>query len=270
MAFYLFKGSVTLYTGLGDDDVTVKQGQVFGEDAMLVRSGNFQVTAVTKEHTTAVVRPSRLSPPPKSAGNPAQWVWLCARRGWGGRGVERTDTISTAQPAHSPLPFAALSAFTSEQSDSAPALTPVAGSLRTQVLHKEHLEAALHMGERERQVYLPDEARIALMTPPKERTDIHMAALAAALEAKPLLAKMPPHVRQRALQHVTMQKFDSQVRSPYPPQSTQPLSHSHRRPPSLPGAPQPWKSPRVAAEWPFHSGCSPRWRPRPLKALMSC
>lgn len=58
MTFYLFKGSVTLYTGLGDDDVTVKQGQVFGEDAMLVRSGNFQVTAVTKEHTTAVVRPS--------------------------------------------------------------------------------------------------------------------------------------------------------------------------------------------------------------------
>jgi hypothetical protein len=57
MTFYLFKGSVTLYTGLGDDDVTVKQGQVFGEDAMLVSSGNLQVTAVTKEHTTAVVRP---------------------------------------------------------------------------------------------------------------------------------------------------------------------------------------------------------------------
>jgi hypothetical protein len=129
------------------------------------------------------------------------------------------------------------------------------------------------MGERERQVYLPDDARIALMTPPKERTDQHMAALAAALELKPLFAKMPPHVRQRALQHVTLQRFDSQVRSPHPRQSTRNSSTVVFPPqyPSLPGAPRAGKS----HVWPrVNSGLRPErrvlrryWRVRPHRSV---
>jgi hypothetical protein len=86
-----------------------------------------------------------------------------------------------------------------------------------QVLHKEHLEAALHMGDRERQVELPDDARIALMTPPRERTEAHLSSLAAALASKPLFTRMPPHVRRQALQFVTLQRFEAHVRALPPP-----------------------------------------------------